>query len=64
MRAIRAVTPLSAARYRDRYAVSRKKSDPTRPQYVRHPEAVADAMGLQLSALLLQLDAACRARST
>jgi transposase len=32
-----------------------------RGDYVRHPEAVEDAMGLQLSALLLQLDAACRA---
>jgi transposase len=32
-----------------------------RGDYFRHPEAVEDAMGLQLSALLLQLDAACRA---
>jgi transposase len=32
-----------------------------RGDYVRHAQAVEDAMGLQLSALLLQLDAACRA---
>ena len=32
-----------------------------RGNYVRHPEAVEDTMGLQLCALILQLDAACRA---
>lgn len=32
-----------------------------RGDYVRRPEAVEDAMGLPRSALLLQLDAACRA---
>lgn len=32
-----------------------------RSEHARHPQAVEDAMGLQLSALLLQLDAACRA---
>lgn len=32
-----------------------------RGDYVTHPAAIEDAMGLQLSSLLLQLDAACRA---
>lgn len=32
-----------------------------RGNHARHPQAVEDAMGLQLSALLLQLDAACTA---
>jgi transposase len=32
-----------------------------RGNYARHPQAVEDAMGLQLAALLLQLDAACQA---
>lgn len=50
-----------AGRVRGIEAEARRLKEVFRGDYARQPQAVEDAMGHQLAALLVQLDAACRA---
>ncbi|MGW0943219.1 IS110 family transposase [Streptomyces sp. NPDC002623] len=50
-----------AGRVRGIEAEARRLKEIFRSDYARQPQAVEDAMGRQLAALLVQLDAACRA---